>query len=133
MSFDHLRATYFEESAELLESAYGRLAMLAEDRADDDTVHALFRAIHSIKGGGGAFAFTRVVALAHAMETLLDPAAPRARIAEVARALAADGAEAIVLGCTGLAGHARAAEDAAGIPVIEPCQAAGAMAMLAAV
>jgi len=67
------------------------------------------------------------------METLLDPAAPRARIAEVARALAADGAEAIVLGCTGLVGHARAAEDAAGIPVIEPCQAAGAMAMLAAV
>jgi len=65
------------------------------------------------------------------METLLDPAAPRARIAAVAKALAADGAEAIVLGCTGLAGHAKAAEDAAGVPVIEPCQAAGAMAMLA--
>jgi len=65
------------------------------------------------------------------MEMLLDPEAPRGRIAEVARLLAADGAEAIVLGCTGLAGHARAAEDAAGVPVIEPCQAAGAMALLA--
>ena len=72
MSFDHLRATYFEECAELLESAYAALAALAEGRADDDTLHALFRAIHSIKGGGGAFGFTRLVGLAHVMETLLD-------------------------------------------------------------
>jgi Asp/Glu/hydantoin racemase len=65
------------------------------------------------------------------MEVLTDPSAPRARIQAAARALTAQGAEAIVLGCTGLAGHARAAEDAAGVPVIEPCQAAGAMALLA--
>ncbi|MFC7690188.1 Hpt domain-containing protein [Paeniroseomonas aquatica] len=72
MSFDHLRATYFEECAELLESAYAQLAALAQGREDADTVHALFRAIHSIKGGGGAFGFGRLVGLAHAMETLLD-------------------------------------------------------------
>ena len=72
MSFDHLRATYFEECAELLESAYAALSALADSRADDDTLHALFRAIHSIKGGGGAFGFTRLVGLAHVMETLLD-------------------------------------------------------------
>ncbi|MDO9709292.1 aspartate/glutamate racemase family protein [Paracraurococcus lichenis] len=66
------------------------------------------------------------------MEVLTDPEAPRARIAAVARRLAAAGAEAIVLGCTGLAGHAAAAEDASGLPVIEPCRAAGAMALLAA-
>lgn len=72
MGFDHLRATYFEESGELLESAYAQLSALAEDRADGDTMHALFRAIHSIKGGGGAFGFTRLVGLAHVMETLLD-------------------------------------------------------------
>lgn len=66
------------------------------------------------------------------MEVLTDPLAPRARIQAVARALAARGAEAIILGCTGLAGHAAAAEDAAGMPVIEPCKAAGAMALLAA-
>lgn len=72
MSFDHLRATYFEESAELLESAYAQLAALSEGRADDETVHALFRAIHSIKGGGGAFGFDRLVAFTHVMETLLD-------------------------------------------------------------
>lgn len=72
MSFDHLRATYFEECAELLDSAYAQLAALAQSRDDADTVHALFRAIHSIKGGGGAFGFARLVGLAHAMETLLD-------------------------------------------------------------
>jgi Asp/Glu/hydantoin racemase len=66
------------------------------------------------------------------MDTLLDPVAPRARIQAAARTLAAAGAEAIVLGCTGLAGHAAAAEDASGLPVIEPCQAAGVQAILAA-
>lgn len=65
------------------------------------------------------------------METLTDPVAPRERIAAAARTLAASGAEAIILGCAGLAGHAAFAEDAAGVPVIEPCRAAGAMALLA--
>ncbi|WP_149538517.1 aspartate/glutamate racemase family protein [Siccirubricoccus phaeus] len=65
------------------------------------------------------------------MEVLTDPLAPRARVEEAARRLAAEGAEAIVLGCTGLAGHVAAAEDAAGLPVIEPCLAAGSMALLA--
>lgn len=65
------------------------------------------------------------------METLTDPVAPRERIAAAARVLAAGGAEAIVLGCAGLAGHAATAEDAAGVPVIEPCRAAGTMALLA--
>ncbi|MDB5373669.1 MAG: Asp/Glu racemase [Belnapia sp.] len=65
------------------------------------------------------------------MEVLVDAVAPRARIRAVAKALAAAGAGAIVLGCTGLAGHAAAAEDAAGIPVIEPCLAAGTMALQA--
>ena len=72
MKFDHLRATYFEECAELIESAYAQLTALADGNANDDTVHALFRAIHSVKGGGGAFGFNRVVGLAHVMETLLD-------------------------------------------------------------
>jgi two-component system chemotaxis sensor kinase CheA len=72
MSLDQFRATFFEESAELLDSAYAQLGALAEARADDETLHALFRAIHSIKGGAGAFGFSRLVALSHVMETLLD-------------------------------------------------------------
>jgi allantoin racemase len=65
------------------------------------------------------------------METLTDPVAPRARLQQAARTLVAQGAEVVVLGCAGMAGHVRAAEDAAGVPVIEPCQAAGAQALLA--
>lgn len=67
------------------------------------------------------------------MEQLTDPVAPRARIEATARALAADGAQAIILGCAGMAAHRAAAEQAAGVPVIEPAQAAVAAALVALV
>ena len=63
------------------------------------------------------------------IESLLDPVAARAGLLAAARALAAQGAGAIVLGCTGMAGHRAALEQAAGVPVIEPCQAAAAAAL----
>lgn len=66
------------------------------------------------------------------MEQLTDPVVPRARLSQAAKTLVAQGAEVVVLGCAGMAGHVRAAEDAAGVPVIEPCQAAGAQALMAA-
>jgi len=40
-----------------------------------------------------------------------------------------DGAEAIVMGCAGMARHRRPLEEALGIPVIDPTQAAVAMAL----
>ena len=51
------------------------------------------------------------------------------RLAEVGRALLGDGADAIVLGCAGMARHRGPLEDALGVPVIEPTQAAVAMAL----
>ena len=65
------------------------------------------------------------------METLLEPSAARARLIDAARACADAGAGAIILGCTGMAHHRAAIEDAAGIPVIEPCQAAAGIVMAA--
>ena len=65
------------------------------------------------------------------MDQLIDPAASRARLAKVGKTLRAQGAEAIVLGCAGMAGHRGFVEDAAGVPVIEPCQAAAMQAILA--
>jgi Asp/Glu/hydantoin racemase len=65
------------------------------------------------------------------MEVLTDPAAPRAALCEVAGRLVAQGAEAVVLGCAGMAGHRAAVEAACGVPVIEPCQAAAALALQA--
>lgn len=65
------------------------------------------------------------------MPVLLDGLAARDRVAEAASRLAARGAEAVILGCAGLAHHAGAARAAAGVPVIEPCAAAAAQALLA--
>ena len=51
------------------------------------------------------------------------------RLTEVGRALLGDGADAILLGCAGMARHRAPLEDALGVPVIEPTQAAVAMAL----
>jgi Asp/Glu/hydantoin racemase len=52
------------------------------------------------------------------------------RMIEVGRALKEqDGAEAVVMGCAGMARHRRALEEALGIPVIDPTQAAVTMAI----
>jgi allantoin racemase len=69
------------------------------------------------------------VALNVSMEALLDPAATRAALIAAGRELAGMGAETIILGCTGMAHHRAAVQDAAGLPVIEPSQAAVALAV----
>jgi allantoin racemase len=52
------------------------------------------------------------------------------RMVEVGRELRdRDGAEAIVMGCAGMASHRRPLEQALGLPVIDPTQAAVAMAI----
>jgi allantoin racemase len=52
------------------------------------------------------------------------------RMVEVGRQLKEeDGAEAVVMGCAGMARHRRPLEDALGIPVIDPTQAAVTMAL----
>ena len=69
------------------------------------------------------------VALNVSMDTLLDAEAARARLIDAAKACATAGAGAVVLGCTGMAHHRAVVEDAVGVPVIEPCQAAAALAL----
>jgi allantoin racemase len=69
------------------------------------------------------------VALNVSMDTLLDPDAARAALIAAGRELAALGAETVILGCTGMAHHRAAVADAAGVPVIEPAQAAVALAV----
>jgi allantoin racemase len=69
------------------------------------------------------------VALNVSMEALLEPDTARARLVAVGRELVAAGAGTVILGCTGMAHHRAAVEDAAGVPVIEPCQAAAGLAL----
>ena len=71
------------------------------------------------------------VALNVSMETLLDPDAARTALITAGRELAAMGAETLILGCTGMAHHRAAVRDAVGLPVIEPAQAAAALALAA--
>jgi len=55
--------------------------------------------------------------------------AVRERLAEAARILIARGADVLVLGCAGMAGHRRALQDLIGRPVVEPTQQAVAAAI----
>ena len=71
------------------------------------------------------------IALNVSMDALLDPVAARGLLTEAAGAQVAAGAGVVVLGCTGMAAHRDAIAAAAEVPVIEPCQAGVAMALLA--
>lgn len=69
---EQFRKTYFEECAELLDALQANLDLLANGSGDNDTLHAIFRSVHSIKGGAGAFGFDALVAFSHVFESLLD-------------------------------------------------------------
>jgi two-component system, chemotaxis family, sensor kinase CheA len=69
---DDFKATYFDECSELLNELEEQFAAIEAGERDSDRLNAVFRAIHSIKGGAGAFGFTAMVGFAHAYETLLD-------------------------------------------------------------
>lgn len=67
-----IRASFFIECDELLETLHDALAILDEGTHDDETINIIFRAVHSIKGGAGAFGLDDLVAFAHQFETVLD-------------------------------------------------------------
>jgi two-component system chemotaxis sensor kinase CheA len=64
--------TYRQEAEELLSEIEQTALALGEGGPDPESVHRLFRAFHTIKGSGGMFGFTAVVAFTHHMESLLD-------------------------------------------------------------
>jgi two-component system chemotaxis sensor kinase CheA len=73
MSSDNpIRDTFFEECEDLLAALTEGLDQMDEPDCDSETVNAVFRAVHSIKGGAGAFALDELVAFAHKFETVLD-------------------------------------------------------------
>ena len=67
-----IRQTFFEECAEQLAELEAGLLAIENGEADSDTVNAVFRAVHSIKGGAGAFSLDDLVRFAHIFETTLD-------------------------------------------------------------
>ncbi|WP_371153917.1 chemotaxis protein CheA [Jannaschia sp. 2305UL9-9] len=69
---EEIKATFFEECTELLEQLEAGLLTLQAGDQNDDTVDAVFRAVHSIKGGAGAFDLGQLVGFSHEFETVLD-------------------------------------------------------------
>ena len=69
---EQFKQTYFQECEELLGDLEAQLMALEDGDRDVDVLHAAFRAIHSIKGGAGAFGFDQLVSFAHTFETVLD-------------------------------------------------------------
>lgn len=54
MNAEEIQAIFFAECEESLAAAEQGLAACQAGTQDDDTVNAVFRAVHSIKGGAGS-------------------------------------------------------------------------------
>ncbi|MEW6445100.1 MAG: chemotaxis protein CheA [Pseudomonadota bacterium] len=64
--------TFREESRELLTTIEESLLALENEPGDAETINALFRAAHTIKGTAGVFGFSHVERFTHVVENLLD-------------------------------------------------------------
>jgi two-component system, chemotaxis family, sensor kinase CheA len=71
-SMADIKQTFFQECDDLLGELESGLLDMESGDGDSDTVAAIFRAVHSIKGGAGAFGLDKLVAFAHIFETTLD-------------------------------------------------------------
>lgn len=69
---DDFRESFFQECEDLLEAMNDGFRLMVDDQHEIETVHAVFRAVHSIKGGAGAFGLDALVDFAHHFETALD-------------------------------------------------------------
>ncbi len=67
-----IRDTFFQECEEQLGALETGLLMMEGGDCDSETVNAVFRAVHSVKGGAGAFGLDALVRFAHVFETALD-------------------------------------------------------------
>jgi len=69
---EDFRLLYFQECEDLVGALQGQLESLQNGGGDDDTIHAAFRAVHSVKGGAAAFGFEELINFAHTFEAVMD-------------------------------------------------------------
>ncbi len=69
---DPILVTFFEECEDLLASLQEDLGLAESDPEDSERINSIFRAVHSIKGGAGAFHLEMLVKFAHGFETVLN-------------------------------------------------------------
>ncbi|MEP6342589.1 MAG: chemotaxis protein CheA [Maricaulaceae bacterium] len=69
---EEIKQTFFIECEDLLGEMESGLMLMESGDYDMETVNAVFRAVHSIKGGAGAFGLDNLVNFAHIFENVLD-------------------------------------------------------------
>jgi two-component system, chemotaxis family, sensor kinase CheA len=69
---DEIQAIFFEECTEGLTAAEQGLSAMQAGDVSAETIAGVFRAVHSIKGGAGAFGHGDLTAFAHKFENVLD-------------------------------------------------------------
>ncbi|MBB5685237.1 chemotaxis protein CheA [Sphingobium boeckii] len=69
---DEIQGIFFEECAEGLTVAEEGLSAMAAGDVSADVIAGVFRAVHSIKGGSGAFGHAALLAFSHRFENVLD-------------------------------------------------------------
>jgi two-component system chemotaxis sensor kinase CheA len=69
---DDALQTFIAEGRELLEQMEEALLRIEQTPDDADTINAIFRAAHTIKGSAGLFGLDHIVAFTHVAESVLD-------------------------------------------------------------
>ena len=69
---DELLQVFVAESRDMLAQMEGMLLELERHPGDTDTVNAVFRVAHTIKGGAGVIECDYIVKFTHVMESVLD-------------------------------------------------------------
>ncbi len=69
---DEIYTVFIQEAMELLEVLEEGLLRLEAGDHDEETVHSIFRAAHTIKGGAGVVQCTDIEQFTHVLESLLD-------------------------------------------------------------
>ncbi|MEA3553741.1 MAG: chemotaxis protein CheA [Campylobacterota bacterium] len=72
MQDDEMIYMFHAESIDLLDEMEDSLLVIQESGMDKEHINAIFRAVHSIKGGAGMFELEQLVHFSHIAENLLD-------------------------------------------------------------
>ena len=72
INLDQALQTFIAEARELLQDMEESLLRLESEPGDSDTLGAIFRAAHTIKGSAGLFGLEPVVGFTHIVEDVLD-------------------------------------------------------------
>ena len=71
-AMEEIKQVFFQECEEQLFELEAGLLTIERGDFDPETINAVFRAVHSIKGGAGAFNLTDLVHFAHVFENTMD-------------------------------------------------------------